>query len=130
MAEPTAPENGGRVTQRDLYDSIENLRLEQKGDLKDMKEELLKAINDALGEFRLYRDLHAIEHDSLERRGPQALGEYMALKAQAEARSEGSRAAYFSAIKFLNTNWKLILIALGVVASVLGTIDISSIIPK
>lgn len=127
MEQPT-PENGGRVTQRDLYNSIENLRLENKEDLKDMKEELLKAINDALGEFRSFRETHALVHESLERRGPQAISDYISGQEKATARSEGRIDAISGAVKFLNTNWKLLLIALGLAASVLGTIDIGSLI--
>jgi hypothetical protein len=48
------PENGGRVTNRDLYDTMTDLRKEIKGDLKDgiseVKEEV-QCLDDSIGDL-------------------------------------------------------------------------------
>lgn len=126
--EQTTAENGGRVTQRDLYTAIQDLRRENKQDLKDMKEELLKALQETLSEFRLYRQQHAEQHESLDRTGTQALSAHLQAEATSEARSKGARDAAFGTLRFLNSNWKFFLILSAALLAALNRIDIDALI--
>lgn len=138
MTEDTT-ETNGRVTQKQLYDAIERIRLETKADLKDfrdetkedlrgMKEELLKAIELALSEFHGWTSMHDRAHSDLEREGTHSLQDHLTQEEVATARTEGTRAAVVGAFKFLNENWKVLALLIALVFGLMDKFDISALV--
>jgi hypothetical protein len=142
--------SGGRPTFRDLMNAIALSRTElleiinqqnenRKADLKQMKEELLTAINGVSVEFRNYRETHAKEvkerddqlkqfRSDIEERGSMALQKHITDTQILEARRSGFIDGVKLVFDFVNRYWKPILMIVAIILVALGDLDLDAFV--
>jgi hypothetical protein len=124
MTEPLP--DGSRVTQRDLYEALAEFRKENKEDMADLKKEVLAALAGVSTEFREYREGHAAHHVEMARQEAADLAERQAAVV-AKAVALAKHDAYFSIVKWVRTNWKIIALLIGFV---LAWVTLDSDLPQ
>jgi len=81
-------EAGGKPTFRDLFGAIDELRKEQRQDLKDMEGRLTNTMKNVLDEFRCFRDETNKKIKEIDASGSAALEDHINSTRVAEAEAE------------------------------------------